>query len=107
MNSQLASGSILFSLLIFLNLILGCAGATSKIDVKAESDSQPGHQKLAAPFLKAETAIPLVGQSGHFDYMEVDVEKQRLLVAHPGGQALVILDLTTGKPLPPIVVGHV
>ena len=57
--------------------------------------------------LKAENPITLPGKVGRFDFMEVDVINHRLLAAHSGSGSLAIVDLQSGKLLPPIEVGNI
>jgi len=48
------------------------------------------------PILTAQAPIPVPGV-GHFDFIQFDAEKHRLLACHPGAKQLDIVDVKTGQ----------
>jgi DNA-binding beta-propeller fold protein YncE len=58
-------------------------------------------------FLSGSSPTTLAGKAAGFDFMEVDSGNDRLLAAHSGAGQLAIIDLKTGKSIPPVEVGNV
>lgn len=58
-------------------------------------------------FLKADAPNGVPGKPGHFDFMNVDLKRDRLLAAHPADHPLVVYDLKKNRLLKSVEVGEV